>query len=216
MECFVRVELRTPRLHLTTDDTRLTELAELARDGIHDPAIQPFGNAWTDTTPEGRARSVHAWWREHHTVWDSDDWHLPFIVAHGDAVIGVQELAAKHFRILRTVHTGSWLGQVYQNQGFGTEMRAAVLYFAFATLQAHFAETDAHTDNAASNRVSQKLGYTPNGTSRRVIRGAPMAVNHYIMPFSDWLTTHENVPVEIGCDVHALLAACCLTDPRPV
>ena len=50
-------------------------------------------------------------------------------------------------------------------------MRAAVLLFAFEHLGAVAARSSAYTDNAASNRVSAKLGYRPDGTATRVRRG---------------------------------------------
>ena len=37
----------------------------------------------------------------------------------------------RRFAVHRTVDTGSWLGQAFQGRGFGKEMRAAVLGFAF-------------------------------------------------------------------------------------
>ena len=63
----------------------------------------------------------------------------------------------------RTVNTGSWLGQAYQGHGYGKEMRAAMLAFAFDGLGARVAETEAFLDNAASNAVSRALGYVANG-----------------------------------------------------
>ena len=61
----------------------------------------------------------------------------------------------------------------YQRNGIGTEMRAAVLQFAFDHLAARRARTSAFTDNAASNRVSQRLGYRPDGSATMARRGQP-------------------------------------------
>jgi RimJ/RimL family protein N-acetyltransferase len=44
-------------------------------------------------------------------------------------------------------------------------MRAAALHLAFAGLGAREATSEAFADNRASNRVSQTLGYEPNGTT---------------------------------------------------
>jgi RimJ/RimL family protein N-acetyltransferase len=52
-------------------------------------------------------------------------------------------------------------------------MRAAVLLFAFDHLGARTARSGAFTDNIASNTVSRKLGYVPDGTETHVRRGAP-------------------------------------------
>ena len=78
--------------------------------------------------------------------------------------------------MLREVSTGSWLGQRYQGQGLGTEMRAAVLHLAFTGLGAEFATSNTFTDNAASLGVSRKLGYLPDGIQRQVIRGRPVVL----------------------------------------
>lgn len=64
----------------------------------------------------------------------------------------------------RAVHTGSWIGQRHQRRGYGTEMRAAVLALAFDHLGAAQARSSAFTDNNASNGVSRKLGFQPDGT----------------------------------------------------
>ena len=67
--------------------------------------------------------------------------------------------------------TGSWLGLRHQGRGIGTEMRAAVLLFAFDHLGATRARSAAFVDNPASLRVSEKLGYRPDGTETIVRRG---------------------------------------------
>src|SRR5262247_2557776 len=53
------LRIRTPRLMLrwpTLED--LDALADLAYDGIHDPAEMPFSVPWTDASPEERARAT--------------------------------------------------------------------------------------------------------------------------------------------------------------
>ena len=62
--------------------------------------------------------------------------------------------------------TGSWLGRSFQGRGIGTEMRAAVLELAFRGLGAATAESGALEGNAASARVSEKLGYRHDGLER--------------------------------------------------
>ena len=88
-------------------------------------------------------------------------------------MLGVQSLSAADFAVTREVATGSWLGLAHQRQGFGTEMRAAVLAFAFDQLGALRARSKAFTDNVASARVSRRLGYRADGTSTVARRGAP-------------------------------------------
>jgi RimJ/RimL family protein N-acetyltransferase len=68
------------------------------------------------------------------------------------------------------------VGRAFQGGGIGTEMREAMLHFAFEGLGALAANSGAYDDNAASNRVSRKAGYEPNGVraiARRRGPGAP-------------------------------------------
>ena len=56
--------LRTPRLELRVPSLeQLAGLAELADEGVHDPAAMPFLVPWTDLPPGPRGRSVmqHQW-----------------------------------------------------------------------------------------------------------------------------------------------------------
>ncbi|MGM7696579.1 GNAT family N-acetyltransferase [Microbacterium sp. A84] len=66
----------------------------------------------------------------------------------------------------RTVNTGSWLPKSVHGRGLGTEMRAALLLFAFDALGAEWAESGAARWNDASLNVSRKLGYELNGVTR--------------------------------------------------
>lgn len=63
----------------------------------------------------------------------------------------------------RSVGTGSWITRTRQGNGYGTEARAAVLDLAFGHLGAAEALTEYIEGNHASERVSRKLGYVPNG-----------------------------------------------------
>lgn len=157
-----RLRLRTPRLEL-----RLATVAELRRlyavaeAGIHDPAEMPFAVAWTD------------------------DLNLPDFLAHMTAVdpkalllvafldgepVGVQELDLA----LPEVRTGSWLGRAHQGRGLGTEMRTAVLAFAFGHLGAEVARSGAIQGNPQSLGVSRTLGYERVGEHLVSPRGEPV------------------------------------------
>jgi RimJ/RimL family protein N-acetyltransferase len=94
-----------------------------------------------------------------------------FLVRHDGRVIGTQGLGSREFAVTREVQTGSWIGLRHQGHGIGTEMRAAVLSFAFDHLAAVRARSAAFTDNPASLRVSEKLGYRRDGTETLVRRG---------------------------------------------
>lgn len=185
-----RLELRLPRLE------DLDALADLAAEGIHDPELMPFLVPWTDGPPAERARSVlrYQWrkWGE----WQPDDWTLELAVFLDGSVVGIQSLAARDFATLREFHTGSWLGARHQGQGIGTEMRAAVLHLGFAGLDAEYASSGAFEDNAASVRVSRKLGYRENGIERHVRRGKPANTIALRMSRADW-ERHRRIDVTV-------------------
>ena len=53
------LKLQTPGLELRWPSPEdLGALAELAALGVHDPRVQPFMVAWTDASPDERARST--------------------------------------------------------------------------------------------------------------------------------------------------------------
>ncbi|GAA5127089.1 GNAT family N-acetyltransferase [Pseudonocardia adelaidensis] len=164
--------LRTPRLELRPDDDAgLLELVGEAHRGVHPPDRMPFMVPWTDADPDELGRRVLQYHWGVRAALAPDRWTINFLVRLDGRVIGVQGLSATGFRVVREVATGSWIGMRHQGRGFGTEMRAAVLAFAFDHLGAVRARSGAFTDNAASHRVSARLGYRPDGTTWVARRG---------------------------------------------
>ena len=190
--------VRTPRLELRLPSPeQLAALGELAADGVHDPAVMPFGTPWTDLPPAERARAVLQY---HWRVWSRltpDSWTLGFVVLRGGEVVGTQDLNADEFAVLGEVSTGSWLGRRHHGQGIGTEMRAAVLHLAFAGLGAAGAVSGAMSNNAASLAVSAKLGYVEDGVDRKAVRGRPAVLRRLRLDRAAW-ERHRTVPVEVA------------------
>jgi RimJ/RimL family protein N-acetyltransferase len=164
---------------------------------VHDPAVQPFSAAWTDESPEQAARSVLQWMWGLWARWSPESWSLQFVVVADGVVIGTQEVGATRFATLREVNTGSWLGRAHHGQGYGTEMRAAVLDLAFNGLGAEFATSQAFEDNAASYRVSRKLGYTDDGIERHIVRDKPVVGRRLRLDRESWAAARR-VPVTIS------------------
>jgi RimJ/RimL family protein N-acetyltransferase len=201
-----RIRLRTPRLELRLPDLNdLARLADVAADGVHDPGWMPFAVPWTDAPPAVRGRSVITYNMTAIAAATPDNWHLPFCVLADDVPVGLQDVGASDFGVLREVHSGSWLGQRFQGTGIGTEMRAAVLHLAFEGLGAQYATSAAHVDNAASNAISTKLGYVPDGFDRIVARGEAVVHGRYRLDRDAWLA-HRTVPVTIDGLTDACLA----------
>jgi RimJ/RimL family protein N-acetyltransferase len=183
--------LRTPRLELRPDDDEgLHELIEAARAGIHPPEYMPFGLPWTDVPDaELGINTLRFYWSQRAQL-RPDDWNLHFLIRLDGKVIGEQAVHGRDFAVTREVSTGSWLGRRYQGHGYGTEMRAAVLAFAFDHLGAVQARTSAYVDNAASLGVSRSLGYVDDGTLRDSRRGEP-AVQLRMLLTADRFVTHR-------------------------
>lgn len=174
--------LRTPRLELRPDDDEgLAELAALAGRGVHPPETMPFLVPWTDR-PAGELELGAL---QHHWLMRAGlgpaDWTVCFLVRRGGRVVGEQTVRGRDFRVTREVATGSWLGREHQGQGLGTEMRAAVLLWAFDCLGAARARSGAFADNTASLAVSRRLGYADDGTATHSVRGAPVLERRMVL-----------------------------------
>jgi RimJ/RimL family protein N-acetyltransferase len=192
--------LRTPRLELRPDDDAgLLELVDEAYHGVHPPEVMPFLVPWTDADPRDLGRRVlqHYWSVRARLV--PDDWAINFLVRRDGRVIGTQQLSGSDFRILREGETGSWIGMRHQGRGFGTEMRAAVLAFAFDHLGAVRARSAAFVDNVASHRVSQRLGYRPDGSTWVIRRGQPTEEVRLVLTPEDFARPEWKLEVE-GAD----------------
>ena len=179
------LRLRTPRLELrlpTHDE--LAELREVAHAGVHPPEEMPFAVAWTDEPySEEWVVGFHEQQRE---TWRPEAWDLELGVWTAGELSGVQAMYGKEFAANGAVGTGSWLGRRFQGRGIGTEMRAAVLELAFRGLGAQLARSGAVEGNAASLRISEKLGYRVAGSGQVAPRGVPVGHTDVELRREDW------------------------------
>jgi len=192
-----RLRLETPRLQLRVpSESDLDALASLAALGVHDPLVQPFFTPWTDVQPAERARATLQYQWALWGGWRPEHWSLELAVVRDGTVVGIQGMSATNFAVVREVSTGSWLGIEHHGQGIGSEMRAAILYLAFEGLGAREAVSAAFSDNAASLRVSRKLGYADDGISRTMSRGKPAVTQRLRLSRATW-AANQTVPVTI-------------------
>jgi RimJ/RimL family protein N-acetyltransferase len=172
------LRLRTPRLELRlpTDDDLLALLG-VAREGIVEEGQTVFAVSWHELPdPAFERQFLQHWWHSRGS-WNPSNWVLGLAVVADGQPIGMQDIHARDFAVRRTVASASWLGRAFQAQGFGTEMRAAILALAFDGLGAELAESGYFTGNSSSARVSEKLGYEPNGEEVWAVAGK-RAVEH--------------------------------------
>ncbi|MFE9534349.1 GNAT family N-acetyltransferase [Streptomyces sp. NPDC006691] len=181
------LRIRTPRLELRLPEGELlSELAQVAADGLHEPDRMPFTVPWTDGSPADRGRATYQNVLSTIANWSPDNWHLSLAVLHEGKAVGRQDLMGRRFAVTREVETGSWVGLAHQGRGIGTEMRAAVLHLAFAGLGARAAVSAAMADNPRSLGVSRRLGYRDDGLTTTVVRERPATLRRLRLDRAEW------------------------------
>lgn len=191
------LRITTPRLQLQLPTDELCDqLIDTILEGVHDPDRMPFSVPWTRASREDLPFNTlsHLW--QQLAGFKRDDWSLPLAVLVDGRAVGVQALSSKDFPITRQVDSGSWLGLRYQGHGYGTEMRAAVLYFAFAELEAQVATSRSFVDNPASIAVSRRNGYRDNGLDHVAREGAMAEALLLRLTRDDW-QRHRTVEVRV-------------------
>ncbi len=181
----LRIEAGPLVLRPVTDEV-LPDLISLALSGVHPPELMPFCVPWTDAP----AAELPLNYAQYHwglrTRWRRESWDLQFAVEVDGRIVGCQGFFSDHYLVTRAGETGSWLGQKYQGRGIGTAMRQAICAFLFDHLDADQITSAAFTDNPASNSVSRKVGYLPNGVVRKARRPGEWR------DCRQWLLTPEN------------------------
>ncbi|MER5558029.1 MULTISPECIES: GNAT family N-acetyltransferase [unclassified Streptomyces] len=181
------LRIHTPRLELRLPEGELlSELAQVAADGLHEPDRMPFSVPWTDGSPADRGRATYQNVLSTIANWSPDNWHLSLAVLHEGRAVGRQDLMGRRFAVTREVETGSWVGLAHQGRGIGTEMRAAALHLAFAGLGARAAVSAAMADNPRSLGVSRRLGYRDDGLTTTVVRDRPATLCRLRLDRVEW------------------------------
>lgn len=193
------LRLRTDRLELRwPDEEELVALGRLAETGVHEPDQMPFVVPWTDDIGEpgfvGEFVDYHLGLRD---SWQAQNWQLELAVWAADELIGVQAIVGREFTATGELATGSWLAQAFQGQGYGTEMRAAILELAFHGLGASAAVSKVLDGAEASLRVAQKLGYVQDGEDWIEVRGERRLDRHMRLTRDRW-TDRERTSVRIS------------------
>lgn len=167
------------------DDETALDLGRLAGAGIHGESL-PFYRPWSRGTPVEVARNVYTYHSGLRSRATPASWSLEFAARLDGTLIGVQALQADDFATTRSAESGSWLGREYQGRGIGTLLRVAILTFAFDALGAREVTTAAWADNTASNAVTRKIGYQPNGELLLDREGVATVSKRYRLERSTW------------------------------
>jgi RimJ/RimL family protein N-acetyltransferase len=192
------LRLLTPRLELRLPAAdELPRFAQVARSGVHARHEMPFLVTWTDHLDSPSfVDDFVGYHLALRSRWTPEDWRLELGAWREGAPIGMQVIHAKDFRRERTTFSGSWLAQSFQRNGYGTEMRTAILELAFTGLGAVAAGSGALEGNVASARVSAKLGYTDAGERWPLLRGEPVREQRFQLLREQWEQV-DRPPVEI-------------------
>lgn len=191
-------------LHLRSGDMELSpvreadipELAEIAYGGVRKDGIEAFLVDWDSGTDEQIARSLAQYHWSTRANFSVDDWTIEFTVRVDGLAVGVQGANGRRYPLTRTISTGSWLALSEQGRGYGTRMRRIII----ETFIRHFGATRFDTayfeGNDASRRVSEKLGYSPNGHRRLISQdGAPRTEHQLVLFAADYEHTDDEVIV---------------------
>lgn len=167
------------------DDRTALDLGRLAAGGIHGNFL-PFNTPWTRGSEVDVARNVYRYHSRLRQEMSAERWSLEFAARLDHTLIGVQSLTAENYGTTRSAESGSWLGQSWQGKGIGTLNRIAILTLAFDGLGADEVTTSAWADNQASNAVTRKLGYEPNGEERLDREGRVTVQKRFRMSRQMW------------------------------
>lgn len=156
-------------------------LADIANGGVRRQGRTAFLVNWDSGNREEIARSIAQYQWGTRANFRVDAWTIEFTVTVDDRVVGVQGVSAQDFPRTRSISTGSWLARHDQGKGYGTQMRRAAVT-AFAD---HFDALSFHSGflcgNDSSRRVSEKLGYSPNGVKTIVAQDGQAHVEHQVI-----------------------------------
>lgn len=156
-------------------DEHLPRLAEVALEGVHDPARMPFTFPWTDAPAEELPSRFAQYHWQCRAEWGPRKWQLNLGVWHRGELIGVQGASSTDYLVTHTAESGSWLGLRHQGRGIGTRMRRMLCALLLDHLDAWWVTSGFFTDNPASGAVSRKVGYVANGVERRQRREGELA-----------------------------------------
>ncbi len=127
-------------------------------------------------------------------------WTLDLTVSHEESTIGFCSLTAKHFAVIGSVETSSWLRPSSRGRGHGRELRLLMLSLAFDFLGAGQVTSTAFDDNRPSRQISLRLGYSPNGRTTVWDGQNVRSEEHWVLPHESWSGGRATVT----CDVRAL------------
>jgi RimJ/RimL family protein N-acetyltransferase len=181
----LRVRARHLLLKLPTD-SELAALAELAADGVHDPDYAPFSYMWTDRPPGDLQTDFLKFHWNARAQFHPSKWSLQLGVFVDGDPIGVQQINAERFDVLRAATLGNWVGLRYQNQGYTLEMASAAVDLCFHGLQAEVIYASTLLDNSRMLAIAHRLGFEKDGLLRVAPRREALWMQGFRLHRKSW------------------------------
>src|SRR5690625_625590 len=120
---FTRLCVRLDHLELRLPNfSELTDLALLAKKGVHAPDAMPFPFPWTAQEPQRVARSVMQYfWRTQGAI-TPESWEMSLTLFDGEQVVGTSGLSAQELTLHHTIETTSWIARELHVSGSGMKL----------------------------------------------------------------------------------------------
>jgi RimJ/RimL family protein N-acetyltransferase len=189
------LRIATPRLELRLPlGEEIVALARAAARGIQPPGEPRFQAEWLYQPSPRVERGLIQLLYGDITRWSPDDWSLGLAAFVDGQPIGLQHVFSKSFAQTRGFGSGVWIGREFQGRGYGTELGRAVLKLGFDGQEAYIG---AWSDNLASIRVMEKLGYVYNGQYLQLRDGECVRDRRMRLPRESWRSEeHADIVIE--------------------
>ena len=171
-------------------ETKKLLLRRVAEDDRHlflrlfcDSSMMKYlGDVWTEETA---LDTLKEWQSE----WGINNYYYGVVVRKSDGMpIGVAGITEDTNPEEKGIEFAWFVLPEYQGMGYATEITRAIMKFVFEDLQRERLFGETHPENAASNRVLEKLGFTLKGEYQRKIDYLPEFDRQVIWEFMrcDW------------------------------
>jgi ribosomal-protein-alanine N-acetyltransferase len=131
--------------------------------------LVPWEPTWPDDALTRRAfrRRLQQY---NHELQAGHGYSFVILRQYDEALVGGISVSNVRRGVAQSASLGYWIGRPYARQGYMAEALTAVLDFAFERLKLHRVEAACLPDNAASQGLLRKVGFTEEGYARGYLR----------------------------------------------
>lgn len=130
-------------------------------------------------------------WLEDRLQPGSEGREYPFLIMYQNALVGVIGLRGLD-SLNKACEIGYWLAEDSQGHGIVTRACQALVSYAFTSRSMNRIQVRAHTDNARSRAIPERLGFVLEGVQRQadLLNGRYFDLAVYSMLASEWKPPH--------------------------